>query len=1311
MIKHIILTIFFSHLIFAKGSELSRAKNTHSGNKVRSTFYNYGLVGRWSSEPEDIGGEWPINSGHEYIGDVGHLVGSEFQNLDGQLKKSVTTVYGPRGSEMNQDIHWGWEPLPGYTNPDTPLVAMSHMGPSEDDPDYIHTWPSSWPDKTSDPIDPGWSGSWNGYFGKNQKNAEQESYFVMDDYNDAEFNYFPDSLNLERRGLGLECAVRGLQWNHILAEDVLFWLYDIKNISDKNIDKMVFGYIVGTITGGDGDSQDDWADFDKVDDIAFSYDNGTDLESGLGGIGASGWSPVGLAGYAFLESPGNPYDGIDNDGDASFGSGNTITTQMFEPVIFAPGDTVVIIDYTTYERSLIAFPPDSLTITKGNDIFVFKPNQPIEEIARNLFDDNLNGIIDENNGASIEITPGFFEDYYLYIDSESGIGLKYIDYFTGIGSDNLLIDESRLDGLDNDGDWDITKDDVGLDGLAGSNDFGENDGMPTSGVGTDLPGEPNIDKTDIDESDQIGLSSFYYFNFGVGPQMNDDNRLWDEMLPGYFNNSIQNTDADFLFSSGYFPLLKQQTERFSIALLFGDNLPDLLRNKQTVQTIYNQNYNFAKAPDLPKVWAFAGDGYVTLYWDDKAEFSQDRITGEDFEGYKIYRATDTEWTDSGTITDAFGSIKFNVPIKQFDQINEHEGFFPGSIDGVQFYLGNNNGLVHTWTDSNVINGHQYFYAVTAYDHGSAEKEILPAETSKFVTIDKGGNVNSAKNVIAVTPDAPAAGYQPPPSERDVYSVNFPHGTGNIRLSVVDPTLLPDGLNYQIHFKDSRNNGFDDDNDWNIITDDIGSDGCADEYEDGSGGCLSNNSGVADANGDNWNDCGADGVCNENEEGYDPVQNLDPNGDDYDYQNNPLGTEKNNLYEYGEGTEYNSLADVGEPNIDQNDPDELQRSTSHLMIVKHISESIADTVIPWTQEIYSDKAIFDGMLIEIDNDLNVAEYKKTSGFYPQPELPYEYNYLPMEFSGITTKGVKYPRDIALVFSDSADHQTQELKLMRDNGAEINLPSLNVNYKIIDNTYPELEIEFAVIDQVWSYYAMDTTLINSSEVIPEYIYDPNEFNHLEVLDTVQGEWSEFGFIPGPFGSSSGIKISLSKPGYFSYADRIIIIEQNDDTSFVSWYITPGHDNIPNIHYPKDGDTLKLFCTKQFSSSDLYEFVSIGAKLDSEKIDSHNSKIKVVPNPYVAGASWEGKNPYSDGRGPRSIHFNHLPPNCKIKIFTLSGELVNTLYHNSSMFDGSFEWNMLTKDNLDIAYGVYIYHIEAISNSMNSFKPVLGKFAVIK
>ena len=73
-----------------------------------------------------------------------------------------------------------------------------------------------------------------------------------------------------------------------------------------------------------------------------------------------------------------------------------------------------------------------------------------------------------------------------------------------------------------------------------------------------------------------------------------------------------------------------------------------------------------------------------------------------------------------------------------------------------FNLGENTGLVHSWTDTSILNGHRYFYAVTAYDHGDFEKEILPAETSKFVTIDKSGIVQTASNVISVIPDAPAA---------------------------------------------------------------------------------------------------------------------------------------------------------------------------------------------------------------------------------------------------------------------------------------------------------------------------------------------------------------------------------------------------------------------------------------------------------------------------------------------------------------------------------------------------------------------------
>lgn len=1313
------LSFFFLTMAYSaspKGNSLARAKNDHSGNKVRTTFYNYGLVGRWTSEPEDIGGEWPINSGHEYIGDVGHMVGTEFVDLDNLKKKSVLTIDSPRGSEFNLDTHWGWEPLSGYNNPDTPLIAMSHMGPSEGENTNVNTWPELWPDKLNDPLDPGWVGSWNGYFGKNQKNAEQESYFVMDDAQDAEFFYYPDSSDLERRGMGLRCTQRGLQWNHILAEDVLFWLYDIKNISDYDMEKMVFGYIVGTITGGDGDSGDDWADFEKSDDIAFSYDNGTDLETGLGGIGASGWSPVGLAGYAFLESPGNPYDGIDNDGDGSDGLGLTLSEDVFFSRSYDIGDTVIVIDYETYQRTLMAMPSDGISIQKSNSHFVYLPGELLEEIPRNLVDDNLNGLIDENNGASIEIAPGIFEDTYLYFDAQSGEGLKYIDYFSGIGSTNLLIDESREDGIDNDGDWNIATDDVGIDGMPGSGDLGEGDGLPTSGMGTELPGEPNIDKTDVDESDQIGLSSFYYFNFGVGPQMDDDNRLWEEMLPGYFNNSVSNTDADFLFSSGYFPLKKNLTERFSIALLFGDNLPDLIRNKQTVQTIYNQNYNFAKAPDLPSVRAYAGDGYVTLYWDDNAEKSVDRITGDDFEGYKIYKATDTQFTDAGVITDAFGTAKFNIPIKQFDEINEYEGFYPGHVDGIQFYLGSNTGLFHSWTDTNVINGHQYFYAVTAYDHGSIEKEILPAETSKFVTMDRGGSVITAKNVIAVVPDASATGHVDAPQEKDVYPITTPIGTGSMKIRSIDPSKIPDNNIYRIFFKDTRMNMVDDDGDWAADTHDVGMDGCSDYYEDGFGGCNEfANPGSSDENEDNWNDCGSDGLCNEQENGFDATQNPDPNNDDYDYNLNPYGTEANGDFDIGENTENNGFPDFGEPNLDIFDLDEVIPITTQFMVVNVTDNNQLDTVVNWSDDLDGDLAQFDGMVLDIHNQNLIQPDGDLSHFYPESDFDYDFTFSPFNFGGIATQGVSYPRNYGLVFSDSSVYTTSSVTLLRENGQNITIDSSLANFKIIDLDNPDVNVDLAIIDRTWNYYSKATGLPDSvpldSIINSEFYLTQDQFDFYNIVDTVAGTWSDFGFAVSLFGSDYALKLELAKPGHFSYSDRIIFLENVGDTSFVTWNITPGHDNIPHQHAPTLGDTLSLFTSKPFSSADVYEFIAKGSSFDQNRLSSLSKNIKVVPNPYIVAASWEGQNPYADGRGPRSIHFNHLPPQCKIQIFTLSGELVNTLIHNTSFDDGSYEWNMLTKDNLDIAYGIYLYHVEPMDEANYDFKPHLGKFAVIK
>ena len=131
-----------------------------------------------------------------------------------------------------------------------------------------------------------------------------------------------------------------------------------------------------------------------------------------------------------------------------------------------------------------------------------------------------------------------------------------------------------------------------------------------------------------------------------------------------------------------------------------------------------------------------------------------------------------------------------------------------------------------------------------------------------------------------------------------------------------------------------------------------------------------------------------------------------------------------------------------------------------------------------------------------------------------------------------------------------------------------------------------------------------------------------------------------------------------------------------------------------------------SKLFRKDDVFEFSTTAQKVDAELATGSLDLIKVVPNPYVAAATWEERNPYTSGRGPRAIHFTHLPQVCTIRIFTVSGELVTTIQHESSMNNGTAEWNLLTRDNLSAAYGIYIYHVDAPGVGEK-----VGKFAIIK
>ncbi|MDW7681446.1 MAG: hypothetical protein SCK70_12845, partial [bacterium] len=437
----------------------------------------------------------------------------------------------------------------------------------------------------------------------------------------------------------------------------------------------------------------------------------------------------GWCGYAFLESPGNPYDGIDNDGDGEEGS-PTITADML-----------------------------------------------IGEIPGNGIDDNNNGLIDE---------------------AEMHIGFKYADGIDNNGDGRIdeMIDESRYDGIDNDNDWDPELHDVGADGIPGTGDFGEGDGIPT-------PGEPNFDATDKDESDQIGLTAFDVFYIGTGVAFYKDDVIWNRLSYSHFDTRLQNGNIAFLYGSGPFPLYPKTTERFSVCLVFGENQQDIFRNKQVVQDIYNANYNFARPPEKPQVWAVPGDKKVTLYWDDKAEDSYDPFSDPpyDFEGYKIYKSTDPAFLDARIITNAFGEKTLLQPAAQFDIRNEVEGFFPLDYQGIKIYMGDNKGLKHSWTDYDVINGKTYYYAVVSYDRGDAKLNMYPSECSRVIVRDINGNVKLDKNTVEIIPQAPAAGYQAGCLQDSIRHING-FATGNVWLDVLDPLLVKDEQTYQVIFDDT-----------------------------------------------------------------------------------------------------------------------------------------------------------------------------------------------------------------------------------------------------------------------------------------------------------------------------------------------------------------------------------------------------------------------------------------------------------------------------------------------------------------------------
>ena len=111
----------------------------------------------------------------------------------------------------------------------------------------------------------------------------------------------------------------------------------------------------------------------------------------------------------------------------------------------------------------------------------------------------------------------------------------------------------------------------------------------------------------------------------------------------------------------------------------------------------------------------------------------------------------------------------------------------------------------------------------------------------------------------------------------------------------------------------------------------------------------------------------------------------------------------------------------------------------------------------------------------------------------------------------------------------------------------------------------------------------------------------------------------------------------------------------------------------------------------------------------------EVAVVPNPYRGDIDYNAMNPPWE-RPPetrerwleqdRRIQFINLPANSTVKIFTLSGRLVETLEHRNQQ-RGFEDWNLTSHVNQAVASGIYLFTVK--NNDTGNVQT--GKFVIIK
>ncbi|MFZ5519263.1 MAG: hypothetical protein ACOY90_21710 [Candidatus Zhuqueibacterota bacterium] len=297
-------------------------------------------------------------------------------------------------------------------------------------------------------------------------------------------------------------------------------------------------------------------------------------------------------------------------------------------------------------------------------------------------------------------------------------------------------------------------------------------------------------------------------------------------------------------------------------------------------------------------------------------------------------------------------------------------------------------------------------------------------------------------------------------------------------------------------------------------------------------------------------------------------------------------------------------------------------------------------------------VFEGMRLKITMPFVTASYDYANSGWLVGSAP-------VLISPMIDEQQFYPWDYDIVFTDNDTAFTG-----------ITTPS-----RVYDNTYSRLAKADLLTQQKFNFYVVNKSFqdsLGNNEVMDLIVHD---MNNNDVFDMVGDR-----ILVGP----------VSSLGSWS------------GTAFVITFLD-------NSKLPAPNDVYRITFKRPFWSTDsiLFKTTSFDSVLDVKDVKESMDKIQVVPNPYVATNAMEPAvaNFYLNQR--RRLMFTHIPARCTIKIFTVSGVLVDEIEVDNPVSQGIVHWDLLSREGLEIAAGMYIYYVKSTLTGEEK----IGKFAVIK